>query len=109
MNFPEDVPNPSKSFTIFVDQVYYFLKTCTYSMFIYTISTKLFVPSAISIFQFFFLQSKLDLNIQATTPSFQFTNLCLVFSFIFVLQIEHNWLFDPCTKKALILFMRKRK
>ena len=80
MNFPEDVPNSSQSFMNFVDQVYYFFKTCTYSLFIYTISTKLFVPSAISIFQF--LQSKLDLNIQAATPNF---SLCSYFSCIFVL------------------------
>ena len=89
MNFPEDVPNSSQSFISFVDQVYYFFKTCTYSLFIYTISTKLFVPSVISIF-FQFLQSKLDLNIQAATPNFQFTNLCSYFSCIFVLGREQN-------------------
>ena len=54
---------------------------------------------------FQFLQSKLDLNFQAATLSFQFTNLCLYFSFIFVLGREQNCLFDPCTEKALILFM----
>ena len=54
---------------------------------------------------FQFLQSKLDLNIQAATPSFQFTNLCLYFSCIFVLRRERSCLFDPCTEKALILFM----
>ena len=107
MNFPKDVPNPSQSFTSFVDQVYYFFKTCTYSLFIYTISTKLFVSSTISIFQF--LKSKLDLNIQAATPSFQFTNLCLYFSYIFVLGREQNCLFDPCSEKAFILFMINRK
>ena len=60
MNFPEDVPNSSQSFMSFVDQVYYFFKTCTYSLFIDTLSIKLFVPSAISIFPIFLLQSKLD-------------------------------------------------
>ena len=60
MNFPEDVPISSQSFMSFVDQVYYFFKTCTYSLFIYTLLIKLFVPSAISIFPIFFLQSKLD-------------------------------------------------
>ena len=87
----------------FVDQVYYFFKTHIYSLFIYSISTKLFAPSAISIFQF--LKSKLDLSILAATPSFQFTNLCLYFSCIFVLGREQNCLFDPRTEKALILFM----
>ena len=53
MNFPEDVPNSSQSFMNFVDQVYCFFKTCTYSLFIYTLSIKLFVPSAISIFPIF--------------------------------------------------------
>ena len=37
----------------FVDQVYYFFKTYTYSLFIYTLSIKLFVPSAMSIFPMF--------------------------------------------------------
>ena len=50
MNFLEDVPNSSQSFMSFVDQVCYFFKTCTYSLFIYTLSIKLFVPSALSIF-----------------------------------------------------------
>ena len=59
MNFPEDVPNSSESFMSFVDQVYCFFKTCTYSLFIYTLSIKLFVPSAISIF-LILLQSKLN-------------------------------------------------
>ena len=81
MNFPEDVPNSSQSFMSFVDQVYYFFKTCTYSLFIYTISTKLFVPSAISIFLF-----------------------C-----IFVLGRKQNWLFNPRTEKALIYFMLNKK
>ena len=72
MNFPEDVPNSSQSFMSLVDQVYNFFKTCTYSLFTYTISTKLFVPPVISIFPIF-LKSKLDLNIQAATP-----NSCLL-------------------------------
>ena len=37
----------------FVDQVYCFFNTCTYSLFIYTLSIKLFVPSTISIFPIF--------------------------------------------------------
>ena len=83
MNFPIDVPNSSQSFMSFVDQVYYSFKTCTYSLFIYTISTKLFVPSTISIFQF--LQSKLDLNIQVATPN---SSLCSYFSCFVVLGIK---------------------
>ena len=50
MKFPKDVPNSSQSFMSFVDQVCCFFKTCTYSLFIYTLSIKLFVPLAISIF-----------------------------------------------------------
>ena len=92
----------------FVDQVYYFFKTCTYSLSIYTISTKLFVPSAITIF-FQFLQSKMNLNMQAATPNLQFTTLRPYFSCVFVLGKELNYLFDPCTDKALILFMLNRK
>ena len=106
LNFPEDVPNFSQRFISFVDQVYCFFKTCTYSPFIYTISTKLFVPSAITIFQF--LQSKLNLNMQAITPNFQFTNIRPYFSCIFVLGKELNCLFDPCIDKTLILFMLNR-
>ena len=50
MNFLEDVPNSSQSFMSFVDQVCCSFKTCIDSLFIYTLSIKLFVPSAISIF-----------------------------------------------------------
>ena len=53
MNFLEDVPNSSQSFMSFVDQVCCSFKTCTDSLFIYTLSIKLFVPSAISIFPIF--------------------------------------------------------
>ena len=84
MNFPEDVPISSQSFMSFVNQVYYFFKTCTYSLFIYTLSIKLFVPSAISIFPFFF-QSKLDLNIQAATPNSSLLVCALIFpAFMFL-------------------------
>ena len=88
MNFPEDVPNSSQSFISFVDQVYYFFKTCTYSLFIYTLSIKLFVPSAISIFQF--LQSKLDLNIQAATPNSSLLACALIFPVFLFLGEKHN-------------------
>ena len=87
MNFPEDVPNSSQSFMSFVDQVYYFFKTCTYSLFIYTLSTKLFVPSANPFFQFF--ESKLDLNIQAATPNFSLLACALIFP-VFLFLVEEK-------------------
>ena len=70
MNFPEDVPNSSQSFMSFVDQVYFFFKTCTYSLFIYTLSIKLFVPST---------------NIQSATPNSSLLAYALIFpAFLFL-------------------------
>ena len=67
----------------FVDQVHFFFKTCIFSLFIYSLSTKLFVPLAISIFQF--LQSKLDLNIQAATSNSSLLTCALIFpAFLFL-------------------------
>ena len=77
MNFPEDVPNSSQSFTSFVDQAYCFFKTCIDSLFIYTLSIKLFVPSAISIFPIF-CNINLILN-KATTPSSSLLVYALIF------------------------------
>ena len=84
MNFQEDVPNSSQSFMSFVDQVYYFFKTCTYSLFIYTLSIKLFVPSAISIFPIFFFNLNWILN-KASTPDSSLLVCALIFpAFLFL-------------------------
>ena len=101
MNFLEDVPNSSQSFMSFVNQVYCFLKTCTDSLFIYTFSTKLFVLQQYPFFEF--LQSKLDLNIQAATHNSSLLVCALIFPAFLFLGEKQNWSFDPCTYKALII------
>ena len=97
MNFPEDVPNSSQSFMGFVDQVYYFFKTCTYLLFIYTLSIKLLVPSAF----FQFLKSKLNLNIQAATPNSSLLACALIFPVFLFLGENRIGSFDPCKEKSL--------
>ena len=89
MNFLEDVPNSSQSFMSFVDQVYYFFKTCTYSLFIYTHSIKLFVPQQYPFFQF--SKSKLDLNIQSATPNSSLLAYALIFPTFLLLGEEQSW------------------
>ena len=84
MNFLEDVPNSSQSFLSFVDQVYYFFKTCTYSLFIYTPSIKLFVPSAISIFPNF-CNLNWILN-KVATPDSSLLDYALIFPALLFLE-----------------------
>ena len=103
MNFPEDLPNYSQSFMSFVDQVYCFFKTCTYSLFIYTLSIKLFVPSATSIFPNFFCNLNSILNIQAATPNSSLLVCTLIFPAFLFLGEKQNWSFDSCTNKTLII------
>ena len=85
----------------FVDQVYYFFKNCTYSLFIYTLSIKLFVPSAMSIFPIF-CNLNWILN-KASTPDSSLLVCALIFLAFLFLGEKHNWSFDPCTDKALII------
>ena len=99
MNFIEDVPNSSQSFMSFVDQVYYFFKTCTYSLL-----CTLFQSSYLFLQQYPFFQilkSKLNLNIQVATPNSSLLACALIFFCVFVLGREHNLSFDPCTEKSL--------
>ena len=101
MLFPEDVPNSSQSFMSVVDQVYYFFKTCTYSLFIYTLSIKLFVPLTISIFPIF-CNLNWILN-KAATPDSSLLVYALIFPALLFLGEKQNWSFDPCIDKALII------
>ena len=83
MNFPEDVPNSSQSFMSFVDQVYISSRL----VLIHYLFT-LFQPSYLFLQQypfFQFLQSKLDLNIQAATPNSSLLTYALIFpAFLFL-------------------------
>ena len=101
MNFPEDVPNSSQNFMSFVDQVYCFFKTCTYSLFIYTLSIKLFVPSAISIFPIF-CNLNWILNKASTLDSNLLVYALLLFYFIFCILFLGENRFVHYSGKVLI-------
>ena len=102
MNFPEDVPNSSQSFMSFVNQVYCFFKTCTYSLFIYTLSIKFLFLQQYPFFQFF-CNLNWILNIQVATPNSSLLVYALIFLAFLFLGEKQNWSFDPCTDKELII------
>ena len=97
MSFREDVPNSSQSFMSFVDQVYCFFKTCTDSLFIYTLSIILFVLSALSLFPI--LNLNWILNKVATPDS-----TLLVYALIFpTFNFWKNLSFVHYSGKVLII------